>query len=92
MESGNVDQMASDPPTPQTANLLGVPFEAGAAPFDPGLGLEPTFMQTVLKAVGNYGEIYDRHVGPASPLQLERGLNALWTDDPPGLQYSPPFR
>ena len=49
-------------------------------------------MQTVLKAVGNYGEIYDRHVGPGSPLQLERGLNALWSDDPPGLQYSPPFR
>ena len=92
VEGGNVDQMASSPPNPQTSNLLGVPFEAGAAPFDPGLGLEPTFMQTVLKAVGNYGEIYDRHVGPASPLQLERGLNALWTDDPPGLQYSPPFR
>jgi general L-amino acid transport system substrate-binding protein len=92
VESGNVDQMASSPPNPQTANLLGVPFEAGAAPFDPGLGLEPTFMQTVLEAVGNYGEIYDRHVGPASPLQLERGLNALWNADPPGLQYAAPFR
>jgi general L-amino acid transport system substrate-binding protein len=90
VDSGNVDQMASEPPNPQVANLLGVPFEAGTAPFDPGLGLEPTFMQTVLTAVGNYGEIFDRHVGPDTPLGLERELNALWSDG--GLQYAPPFR
>jgi general L-amino acid transport system substrate-binding protein len=90
VDSGNVEQMASEPPNPQVANLLGVAFEAGAAPFDPGLGLEPTFMQTVLQAVGNYGEIFDRHVGPDTPLGLERELNALWSDG--GLQYAPPFR
>jgi general L-amino acid transport system substrate-binding protein len=44
-------------------------------------------MVNVLKAVGNYGEIYDRHV---APLGLERGLNRLWSDG--GLQYAPPVR
>jgi general L-amino acid transport system substrate-binding protein len=44
----------------------------------------------VIRAVGNYGEIYDRNVGPGSPLDLERGLNALWTDG--GLHYAPPYR
>jgi general L-amino acid transport system substrate-binding protein len=44
----------------------------------------------VIEQVGNYGEIYERNVGPDSPLELERGLNALWTDG--GLQYAPPYR
>jgi general L-amino acid transport system substrate-binding protein len=59
-------------------------------PFDPGLGLEADFAVTVIRDVGNYGEIFARNIGEDSPLALERGLNALWTDD--GLQYAPPFR
>jgi general L-amino acid transport system substrate-binding protein len=85
--SNNVEQLAADPPNANVANLLGAPLEAGAAPLDSGLGLEPDFMVNVLTAVGNYGEIYDRHV---APLGLDRGLNALWEDG--GLQYAPPFR
>ncbi|MGH2682605.1 MAG: amino acid ABC transporter substrate-binding protein [Actinomycetota bacterium] len=88
VSSENVEQEASNPSNPQIGNLLGAPTEEGA-PFDPGLGLEPDFMVGVLNAVGNYGEIFDRHV---APLGLERGLNALWNDDPPGLQYAMPFR
>jgi general L-amino acid transport system substrate-binding protein len=85
----NVDQQAASPDSPLIGNLLGAPTEEGA-PFDPGLGLDPDFMVNVLTAVGNYGEIFDRHLGPSTDLGLERGLNALWTDG--GLHYAPPFR
>ena len=44
----------------------------------------------MIEQVGNYGEIYERNVGADSPLELERGLNALWSDG--GLQYAPPYR
>jgi general L-amino acid transport system substrate-binding protein len=43
-----------------------------------------------VKAVGNYGEIYERNVGSQSKLAIPRGLNALWTDG--GVQYAPPIR
>jgi general L-amino acid transport system substrate-binding protein len=88
VDSGNVDQMASDPPNAAVASLLGVGFEGGA-PLDSGLGLAPDYMQHVLRAVGNYGEIYDRHVG-SQGLGLERGLNVLAQDG--GLQYAIPIR
>jgi general L-amino acid transport system substrate-binding protein len=73
-------------------NFLGldVETESGTAPFDPGLGLATDFAATVIGAVGNYAEIYDRNVGPDTPLGLERGVNALWTDG--GLLYAPPYR
>ena len=44
----------------------------------------------MITAVGNYGEIFNRNVGPGTPLSLERGLNALWSEG--GLIYAPPFR
>ena len=44
--------------------------------FDPGLGLEPGYASAVIGSVGNYGEIYDRNVGPDTALGLERGVNA----------------
>ena len=43
-----------------------------------------------IAAVGNYGEIFDRNVGPGSKLKLDRGLNRQWSQG--GLIYSPPFR
>ena len=89
----NVQQQAQDPDSAPVAALLGVPVgPAGeeGEPVDSGLGLDIDFMQRVLAAVGNYGEIYDRHVGPDSPLALPRELNALWTDG--GIMYAPPFR
>jgi general L-amino acid transport system substrate-binding protein len=94
IDSGNVSDVAADPPGPNEALFLGVAFgEETAAGFDPGLGLDdPSWVQGVITAVGNYGEIYERHVGPATPLGLERGPNALWTADPPGLLYAPPYR
>jgi general L-amino acid transport system substrate-binding protein len=72
--------------------LLGLEIttDEGTSVFDPGLGLPTDFAAKVIEAVGNYGEIYDRNVGPDTPLGLERGVNALWTDG--GLIYSPPYR
>jgi len=70
--------------------FLGVEFTDGdgnTATFDPGLGLPLDFAYQVIKQVGNYGEIFDRHL---TPLGLERGVNALWSDG--GLMYSPPYR
>lgn len=87
----NVADEAADPSTPQIAALLGTPF--GADPdvnVSHGLELDDTFMQNVIAAVGNYGEIFDRHLGPDTDIGLERGLNALWNDG--GLQYGIPFR
>jgi general L-amino acid transport system substrate-binding protein len=81
--SQNVDQMAASR-NPEIGRLL------GAENFNPGLGLPPDFAVKVIKAVGNYGEIYNRNVGPGTPLGLERGLNELWNKG--GLLYAPPYR
>jgi general L-amino acid transport system substrate-binding protein len=75
--------------------LLGQPIpgedeDAEPAPFDPGLGLEADFALNVIEQVGNYGEIYDRTVGPETALGLERGPNAQWTEG--GLLYAAPYR
>jgi general L-amino acid transport system substrate-binding protein len=53
------------------------------------LGIKPGWAIRAVKAVGNYGELYDRNVGAGSPLGIERGLNRLWTDG--GLMYAPPI-
>ena len=53
-------------------------------------GLDEAWGARVLSAVGNYGEIFDRNLGPATKLGLERGQNALWSKG--GLLYSPPFQ
>jgi general L-amino acid transport system substrate-binding protein len=65
--------------------LLGETGDLGVA-----MGLNNDFCYQIVKQVGNYGEIYSRNLGPDTPFNLPRGLNALYTDG--GLQYSPPFR
>lgn len=92
--SANVEETAEDPGEGPIAALLGAPVldpETGeSAPIDSGLGISNDFMIDVISAVGNYGEIFERHVGSESDLELERGINALWTDG--GIQYAIPFR
>jgi general L-amino acid transport system substrate-binding protein len=84
VSSANVQEMlASEDPT--IKRLLGVEGELGAK-----LGLPNDFMVVVLEQVGNYGEIWDRNLGPDTPFKLPRGLNAQWSDG--GILYSPPFR
>jgi general L-amino acid transport system substrate-binding protein len=70
---------------PVAQRLLGTSGEFGAR-----FGLDNRWMLNAIKAVGNYGEIYERNVGQNSPLKLPRGLNALWGDG--GLMYAIPFR
>ena len=53
-------------------------------------GLDEKWAYNLVKKVGNYGEIFERNVGMATPLKLERGLNGLWTKG--GLQYAMPIR
>jgi general L-amino acid transport system substrate-binding protein len=55
-----------------------------------GIGLDPAWAANAIKAVGNYGEIYDRNLGSGSQLEIPRGLNALWNSG--GLQFAPPVR
>lgn len=82
--SANIDDfLGGDDPVVQ--NLLGETGDLAQA-----LGLNNDFCYQVVSQVGNYGEIYDRALGPDTPYNLARGVNALWTDG--GLMYSPPFR
>ncbi len=82
--SQNVDEfMNSD--NPGIRRFLGLEGDLGK-----GLGLTNDFAYRVIKLVGNYGEIYERNLGPNTPFNLPRGPNNLWTKG--GLLYSPPFR
>ncbi len=54
------------------------------------LGINDEFMVDVISQVGNYAEIFNRHLGPDTIFGLNRGVNALWTDG--GLLYAAPFR
>jgi general L-amino acid transport system substrate-binding protein len=87
--SENVDEFL-DSDDPEIQRFLGQTVEGEDAVFDPGLGLDTEFVVEVIRQVGNYGEIYDRHVGPDTPLGLERAENNLWTEG--GLLYAPPYR
>jgi len=80
----NVDQMRSsqDPPVQR---ILGTSEDTGKL-----LGLDKEWAYREIKAVGNYGEIFERNVGPQSALKLPRGLNNLWNKG--GIQYAPPIR
>jgi general L-amino acid transport system substrate-binding protein len=55
-----------------------------------GLGLQKGWIGNVIKAVGNYSEIYDRNLGPSTPMNLPRGPNKVWTQG--GVLYAPPYR
>lgn len=82
--SENVDEMLESS-NPDVARLLGQDGNYGE-----GMGLSPDWAYQIISQVGNYGESYDRNVGMDSPLEIERGINALWTDG--GIHYAPPIR
>lgn len=70
---------------PSVRRLLGVDAGIGKA-----FGLDESWGARTVAAVGNYGEIFDRNLGPKTKLGLERGQNALWSQG--GLLYAPPFQ
>ena len=85
INSTNVDSFLGGE-DPVIQNLMGETGDLGVA-----MGVNNDFCYQIVKQVGNYGEIYDRNLGPDTPFNLPRGLNALYTT-PGGIQYAPPFR
>lgn len=81
----NVREMVRTTTDAETANMLG---KTGSLWAD--MGLDQEFAVRIIEAIGNYDEIWNRNIGPATPLRLERGINALWTQG--GLQFAPPFK
>src|SRR5215470_1421983 len=84
VKSATVDQALSSA-NPDIRRLVGTEGEFGEQ-----LGLPKDWAARAVRAVGNYGEIYERNVGTGSRLSIPRGLNALWTQG--GIQYAPPVR
>lgn len=82
--SANVDKAASSS-LPAVQRLVGVDGDSGEL-----MGLSSKWCANIISHVGNYGESYDRNVGPDTPIGLERGVNGLWTNG--GLLYAPPIR
>jgi general L-amino acid transport system substrate-binding protein len=82
---GNVDKLLAESQDPVVMRILGKSEDTGKL-----LGLERDWMVKALKATGNYGEIFERNVGPKTPLNLPRGTNNLWNKG--GLMYAPPVR
>ena len=84
ISSENVEEMMGSE-DPNVARILGSDGDLGSK-----IGLDNAFCAQVVKHVGNYEESYNRNVGPDTPLKLDRGLNALWSDG--GVLYAPPMR
>ena len=82
--SENVDEMVNSE-NPDIARLLGQDGNYGE-----GMGLEADWAYNIISQVGNYAESFERNVGMDSPLEIERGVNALWNQG--GFQYAPPIR
>jgi general L-amino acid transport system substrate-binding protein len=81
----NVDQLKTGATDPVVQRLLGTTEDTGKL-----LGLDKEWMVRAIKATGNYGEIFERNVGPKSALGLPRGVNNLWNKG--GLMYAYPIR
>ena len=82
--SKNVDEKLKSE-NPEMKRVLGTDGNFGEQ-----LGLTKDWVIRIVKAVGNYGEVFERNVGAGSPLAINRGLNNLWNKG--GLQYAPPIR
>ena len=80
----NVDQMKTST-DPVVMRILGTSEDTGKL-----LGLDKEWAYRAVKATGNYGEMFERNVGPKSALKLPRGLNNLWSKG--GIMYAPPIR
>lgn len=81
----NVDKLKTDSTDPVVGRLLGKTEDTGKL-----LGLDKEWLVRAVKAVGNYGEIYERNVGEKTPVGLPRGKNQLWNQG--GLLYALPVR
>ncbi len=80
--SANVDKLKAESKEPTIQRLVGTSGDVGK-----GLGIDNDWLVRAIKAVGNYGEMYQRNIGP---IGIARGINAQWRDG--GLMYAPPIR
>ena len=85
VRSDNLNKVLSESTDPAVLRLLGKGEDLGKM-----LGLDKEWLVRAVKAVGNYGESFERNVGPKSPLALPRGANNLWNKG--GLMYAYPIR
>jgi len=85
VNSGNIDDLKKGSDNPEVNRMLGTEGDLGAM-----LGLDKDWAYRAIKAGGNYGEIFDTYIGPSTPIKLERGLNAQWSQG--GILYAPPMR
>ncbi len=86
IDSQNVDDMSSSE-NAEVLRFMGVEGSFGQE----DLGLATDFAANVIRTMGNYGEIYDRYMGPNGlSFTLDRGMNNLWTEG--GLLYAVPLR
>lgn len=83
--SANIDDVKANSTNPAIKRLIGTEGDAGAK-----LGLDSAWAYNAVKQVGNYAEMFDRNIGPDTPLAISRGLNAQWNKG--GLMYAPPIR
>ncbi|WP_417528401.1 amino acid ABC transporter substrate-binding protein [Marinomonas shanghaiensis] len=83
--SKNVEKIKTETIDPEIKRLLGAEGDMGAQ-----LGLPASWAYDIIAKVGNYGEVFERNVGPSTPVGLPRGINNLWTEG--GVMYAPPVR
>jgi general L-amino acid transport system substrate-binding protein len=83
--SKNVKALLKSASDPKIRRFVGTEGKAGV-----NLGLDPEWAVRAIAAAGNYGELFERHLGTGSRLKIERGLNRLWSKG--GLHYAPPIR
>jgi general L-amino acid transport system substrate-binding protein len=84
LTSTNIDDMKAST-NPDIKRFVGTDGNYGEQ-----LGLPKDWAVSIVKLVGNYGEVFERNVGSGSPLKIDRGLNKLWNKG--GIQYAPPIR
>ncbi len=82
--SKNIDAMKAST-SPDVRRFVGAEGNYGEQ-----LGLTKDWAASIVRLVGNYGEVFERNVGSGSPLKISRGLNRLWNQG--GIQYAPPIR
>jgi general L-amino acid transport system substrate-binding protein len=83
--AASVDQFKADSKRADIRRLLGL-----EGTFGTDMGLDADWAARAIKATGNYAEIFERNLGEQTPLQISRGINALWNAG--GLLYAPPVR
>ncbi len=85
LAQANVDEQKTANKDPGVQRFLGVSEDTGKL-----LGLDAAWAYRIVKQVGNYGESFERNLGPKTPVALPRGVNNLWSKG--GLMYAPPIR